>query len=283
MAIKMIPIAPENKYGNYFLATEAPGDPPKSNVRVVSVPQNNRGKDFTSGYDTTDDDLVDDNEPDTTETEPAANEPIPDDQDFTADTDTTDIPADGGEDEIPPPETSATDAGADPTTGQDAPEGDADTAVDDTAGADDATDFTAGAEGEDPDDPNAVPPEGADPNNASPPTEGQSTQNDSVGTDQDSTRTYKLYLEYTSLYNSVNNYVSKLEKVVRDEPADNKIVNYCTRKFRDIRTIIFDYVTVKYTQNNYIQNLLFYEKLVAMTQLVLKVLAHLGKTTQTKK
>lgn len=281
MPIKVIRHTPKNKYGSFFLATEAPGDEqqPKSNVKVVSVPQNNRRKDFTAGYDTTDDDLVDDNEP-----TPEENN-VPDDQDFTANTGAEEpAPADdGGADTAPPPEggdqdfTDGADAGGD-SGGDAGAEGEGDVAVDDTAGADDNTDFTDGAEGGDVD-PNAAPPEGGD----APPPEGAPATQSGAGTDQDATRKYKLYLEYMSLYNSLSNYISKLEKIVRDDPEDNRIIGYCTKKFRDLKTLIFDYVTIKIVQNNYIQNLLFYEKLVASTQLVLKVLSNLGKLSNSKK
>ena len=279
MPIVRIHNRPENKYGNYFLASEAPGDDGESrtNVKVVSVPQTGgRRKDFTQGYDEVIDDQepIDDVTPDT---------PTPAD-DYSAGNDATTNTQDDFTADVPDDTSGTTDYSDTGDTADMGGEGtpvddgtnNADVAVDDTAG-DDTTDFTAGS-----DDVGVEGDSAAD--GTAPPADNQATQQTTgAGTDQDSTRKFKLYNQFIALYRSLENYISKLEKIVRDDESSNKVIIYCTNRFRELRDILYDYIIIKFVQNNYIQNLLFYEKLIATTQLTLKILRNINKNEKYNK
>lgn len=98
-------------------------------------------------------------------------------------------------------------------------------------------------------------------------------ENQGPGLEYDSTRKYVLFKEFMSLYNSVDNYVSKLENMMNDDPTTNQIYKVCTNNLREIRDLIYDYMTLKYEASRYVQSLLFYEKMVAAVQIVFNMLS----------
>lgn len=92
------------------------------------------------------------------------------------------------------------------------------------------------------------------------------------GVELDSTRKYNLYKEYMSLYNSCDNYISKLENILRDDNEENQIIRISTNNLREIKDIISDYMTIRFQLNTYVQSLLFYQKMVVAVQLVFNLL-----------
>ena len=106
--------------------------------------------------------------------------------------------------------------------------------------------------------------------------------NNKAGVDLSSTRKYNLYKEYMSLYNSCNNYISKLENVIKDDKSQNQIIRISVNNLRKIKDILYDYMTIKFTVNSYVQSLLFYQKMVVSVQLVFKLLASLRKNDSSK-
>ena len=283
----------KNIYGKYFLATEAPDDEetvvndeqpkPKRNVKVISVKPSSRGKDFTQvgnppiTPDTTEiDDTIDIDETDYTaddavsqvghtetqptdpveptqgETTPTTEEPVvqtaPEDQ-----PQTTDEPADE-------PETGNEDT-TDFTNVDD--QGDAEIADtgDDGPVTDDSQDFTS-------DDDTSTDASATDTANATTDTNKLTPP----GVEFDSTRKYNLYKEYMSLYNAADNYISKLENILRDDDEENIIIRNSVTNLREIREILFDYMTIRFQLNTYVQSLLFYQKMVVAIQLVFRLL-----------
>lgn len=275
-----------NLYGKYFLAMEAPNDEvvneeqpkPKRNVKVVSVKPSNRGKDFTQignpaiTSDTTEvgDDLDLDNNDYNAETpeqleddpksveEPTQTEDTSENNEMNPtaeDTDTTpteEDPPDIGEnddtdftgntDETP-------DTGTE-ETGEDGPVVDGD------------DDFADGAEDQPTDDnTSSNNTNTTDGNKLTPP-----------GVELDSTRKYNLYKEYMSLYNSCDNYISKLENILKNDFEENQIIKISVNNLREIKDIIFDYMTIRFPLNTYVQSLLFYQKMVVAVQLVFNLL-----------
>ena len=98
-----------------------------------------------------------------------------------------------------------------------------------------------------------------------------------VGVDLSSTRKYNLYKEYMSLYNAIDNYISKLDGDIKDDLAMNQIIKVAVSKLREIKELTYDYMMIKYETNTYIQSLLFYQNLVISVQLVFKLLAKIKK------
>lgn len=272
MIIKTYPN--KNIYGKYFLATEAPDDEevseeqpkPKRNVKVVSVKPSNRSKDFTQvGNPPITPDDVEDTEdidvdttdygteeiPDTTDTpettEPAAEEPVIDDTNAEASPEdaTTDDAPDTGEGDTT--DFTADDPAID-DTGEEGP---------DTGGDED---FTADT-GEDTTD------------MATDDTTGDATADGGKpGVEFDSTRKYNLYKEYMSLYNACDNYISKLENILKNDNEENQLIRIAVKNLREIKDILSDYMTIRFQLNTYVQSLLFYQKMVVSVQLVFNLL-----------
>lgn len=299
-----------NIYGKYFLATEAPEDEevieeqpkPRRNVKVISVKPSNRGKDFTeveeepveeenetpeteeSTPDTEEKTSTDDitiepteNTPDTTEAEETPvedNEPAPEEnetpetQETTADT--NEEPVDEGPD-IDGDE-DFTD-GAD-IAGEETPaEGDETGEEGPDTGSDE--DFADGADntGEE-----AQPTEDAQPAQNTTP-----ANNNAPGVDLDSMRKYNLFKEFMSLYNACDNYISKLETILKNDYEENQIIRISVNNLREIKDILSDYMTIRFRLNSYIQSLLFYQKMVVGVQLIFNMLRSINSDSKTSK
>ena len=280
----------KNLYGKYFLAIEAPDDEvvaedqpkPKRNVKVVSVKPSTRGKDFTqvgnlpitpddtdvnnevdiddTDYGATNEDATP-NEPDTAQenqpTEPQVQEQNDGEQ---AEADTPNEPDDGpdtGEDDNTD-FAGNTDAGqeedqdANAETGEDSPD----------FGDGENTDFTSGT------DESQSSPE----SNNNTPDNADTGKQIAPGVELDSTRKYNLYREYMSLYNACDNYISKLENILKNDFEDNQIIRISVNNLREIKDILFDYMTIRFPLNTYVQSLLFYQKMVVAVQLVFNLL-----------
>jgi hypothetical protein len=270
--IREIVIKPENRYGRFFLSTEAPGDdepPKKSNTKVIEVRPNNRKRyDFSSNAADPEDieasaEEVPTEEP--TETPQEDNAITDTGEDFTANADETnpmdDTPADATAPVVNDPENPGTGTEADVDTGDDftADAGEDETTLDtdDTGEGDIDTgdDFTADA-GTD------APTDGGDAG-ATPAADGQKK---GPGIEYDSTRKYSLFLNYESLINACNNYVSKLENNIGDNMNVNKVIKTGAEKLREVKELAYDYITMKFEASSYIQSLLFYQNLIIIVQ-----------------
>jgi len=285
----------KNIYGKYFLAVEAPDDDetevtdeqpkPRRNVKVVSVKPSNRGKDFTRvGIDpiNADDTEVGDDGPDIDET------------DYSTDTSSTEIPA-----ETTPQTDDSQTADADTTMGADEnQDGTSDPATTDDespdTGEDDTTDFTSdtdttdtdtggdetGEDGPDVDDTEDFTDTGDTDaaSDSTPDDSSNATQPAAPGVELDSARKYNLYKEYMSLYNACDNYISKLENILRNDYEENQIIRMSVNSLREIKDILSDYMTIRFQLNTYVQSLLFYQKMVVAVQLVFKMLKSINSS-----
>ena len=92
------------------------------------------------------------------------------------------------------------------------------------------------------------------------------------GVELDSTRKYNLYREFMSLYNACDNYISKLENILRNDYDENQIILISVNNLREIKDIVSDYMTIRFQINTYVQSLLFYQKMIVAVQLVFKLL-----------
>ena len=84
----------------------------------------------------------------------------------------------------------------------------------------------------------------------------------------DSTRKYKLFQNYISLINALDNYMAKLESKLIDVYEINKIYRNAIDKLQEVRDLAFNYITMKFEISSYVQSLLFYENLIVMVQLI---------------
>ena len=288
-----------NLYGRYFLASEAddeeteeevkPETATRRNVKVVTVKPNNRLKQFAD-VDIGEEETA----PETTTDDTGADEPVTDDNtDYSADDtentpDTTpetgDVGGDNqetGADDAPETgdETDFSDIGDDPNTTDDTSGAGDDTNADDAPETGDDTDFTDAAGDETGvDDDGTTDAGGEDAAN-----QGTSDEKEKPGVEYDSTRKYNLFKEYMSLYNACDNYISKLENILKDDTVQNQIIRTSVNNLRDIKDIIYDYMTIKYPINSYIQSLLFYQKIKVSIQLIFSLLKNSKNNSDTVK
>ena len=180
-------------------------------------------------------------------------------------------------DELPDPGTGDPDSGDtdDYTQVGDAP---ADPNADDTSspdggepatGGEDDTDFTK--VGDDADDSTSDTTQDSDADSTT------GDENRGPGLEYDSVRKYNLYKEFARLRASLDTYIDKLESCISDDVTSNQIIKEATKRFHEIYDLITDYMIMKYELCNYVQNLLFYQKMVASIQMIFKLL----KTTNT--
>ena len=272
----------ENRYGRYFLSTEAEDEPEiKSNTKVIEIKPNNRNRiDFTDGADDSeeydnsnqdenlndtegDSDTSDDSntEPTVTDGEnPVETNQVNDDVDISYDTDYTNNGdsqmdnSNNGDDTQNTDDTElTTDADEEPVT-------------------DDNTDFTDDSENP-VDDQNAGTTDGAEP----PADDGDPNAKKGPGLEYDSTRKYSLFLNYEVLINALNNYITKLENNIGDDMNANKIIKTAVVKLREIKDLCYEYMIMKFEASTYIQSLLFYQNAIIMTQSVFDLLQKMNK------
>lgn len=291
-----------NLYGRYFLASEAddeeteeevkPETATRRNVKVVTVKPNNRSKQFAD-VDISEEETA----PETTTDDTGADEPVTDDNtDYSADdtentpdttTDATpetgDVGGDNqetGADNAPETgdETDFSDTGDDPNTTDDTGDAGDDANTDDAPETGDDTDFADAAGDETGTEDGTIDDDGEDGAN-----QGTSDEKAKPGAEYDSTRKYNLFKEYMSLYNACNNYISKLENILKDDTLQNQIIRTSVNNLRDIKDIIYDYMTIKYPINSYIQSLLFYQKMKVSIQLIFSLLKNSKNNSDTVK
>lgn len=289
-------------YGRYFLASEAddeeteeevkPETATRRNVKVVTVKPNNRSKQFA------DVDIgEEETEPETTTDDTGADEPVTDDNtDYSADdtentpdttTDATHETGDAGgdnqetgADDAPETgdETDFSDTGDDPNATDDTGDAGEDANTDDAPETGDDTDFADAAGDETGTEDGTTDDSGEDAAN-----QGTSDEKAKPGAEYDSTRKYNLFKEYMSLYNACDNYISKLENILKDDTVQNQIIRTSVNNLRDIKDIIYDYMTIKYPINSYIQSLLFYQKMKVSIQLIFSLLKNSKNNSDTVK
>lgn len=97
-------------------------------------------------------------------------------------------------------------------------------------------------------------------------------EQDGPGLEYDSVRQYNLFKEFMKLRTALDTYITKLEGCISDDPESNLIIKKATSKFRDVYTLVTDYMLMKFELCTYVQNLLFFEKQVATTTLIFKLL-----------
>lgn len=289
--IKEIAKPSPNKYGKYFLSTEAPGDeeelesPIKRNTKVIDVKPNNRRRiDFTDGAEEIEEEIpeepseedqfdqgpdfdtgdgLDFNQDEPTEIDQPDDGTEPTVDDGTNDvTDTT-----TGEEDFTQDTTTPDNTTPDQTTTEPSVEGDGtDVSVDQTDGpvTDTGEDFTDGAD--------------MDSGEVSPDeTQAPEDQKKGPGLEYDSTRKYNLFENYMSLSNALTNYITKLENNMGENYEENLILKTSTEKLREIYQLCYDYMTMKFEISSYVQSLLFFQNLVIMVQLVFDLLSKTKK------
>ena len=302
-----------NLYGKYFLATEAPGDPddpdtqqtedqnaPDPTVQEVNPdddtdfnPVGDDTPDVTEPdpYNDTNFNEIDDT-PDPTPTEPQQdetaeappegdmeNQPQETPEEQPTDTTPAEQTPDAGGEQQPTQDTGDTETttdtgGEDATQTQDAP----------TEGEETQTDNATGDIGEEED----TGEDDTDFNDMSDDTGGDSgntggedtadNEKKGPGLEYESTRKYILFNEFISLYNAINNYITKLSNIINDDVETNRIVSISCNRLREIRDLTYDYITIKFEISSYTQSLLFYQNMIVAVQTIFRMLENISIT-----
>lgn len=268
------------KYGDYFLAFEADGDEEpqtqdvRNNMKQINLRPNNRARiDFRDGADDPSPEETQTPEtPETQATTPEGEEPVDTtgNEDFTQDTPAEDQAQQGEDQEAPQDEAPAEEPGAETepaVTDEENPEGEQSEDQPDTTGGDE--NFADGSDQE-------QPAEGEQPPSEDQPQE----QKPGPGLEYDSTRKYKLFLDFKELHSSVENYISNLEMEIRDDSQIMETIKTSIDRLKKTRDLLFDYMTLKFTSSTYIQNLLFYQKMYAVVVMIVDILSNTLETNK---
>lgn len=265
--VKRITKHPTLQYGKFFLVTEAPGNEDPG----VEVSETEVKPDTTDEYDTDFNAL---NDPEPTD---AGEEEVGEDITNETEHQTEDIEPEnqttGDQQQVETPTEEVTNrTETTPETGQ----GNIENMQDETQ-TEEPTDGTEppGEEAENPDemtgdesgyenqDTNF---NGADGAEEEQPTDGGG--GNGPGVEFDSTRKFNLFKDFMSLYNSVSNYISRLESNVYDVSEINHIHMRAVDNFQEIKTLLYDYMTIKFEASTYVQSLVFYNQIVAAIQAI---------------
>lgn len=114
------------------------------------------------------------------------------------------------------------------------------------------------------------------------PTDVAGTEKKGPGLEYDSTRKFVLFRKFLDLIDAMDNYSERLEASMNDDYEMNKVLKSVIDKIRDIREVSYDYLTMKFEINTYIQSLLFYQNQVIMIQMAFNVLERGKKLLKNK-
>jgi hypothetical protein len=280
-----------NKYGRFFLATEANPTHVHKNTKVLNIsPGRGRRIDFSKAakgdddYESDDSNITaNDDDLDSDDTYFSDMHLDDDDDDMGEDSD-TDIDTDdtdfGDMDDTDGEENTGdettTDSGDTTGGGNEGgntsyPDTNTDGGSDDAPDTGDDTDFNdpsaGGEDGGDGGDSVDSPPDTAD----DPNTDNEDGEK-GPGLEYASTRKYALFLNFEILLNALTNYINKLENNIGDDLNTNKILKAACTKLREIKDLCYEYMIMKFELDTYVKALLFYQNAVVMTQAVFTLL-----------
>lgn len=284
----------ENKYGRFFLATEAEPSHIHKNTKVLDVAPG-RGKriDFSKAaqgddYESDDSNITaDDKDLDSDDTD-FNDMHLDDDEDDVGDDDTDFTSDDMGGDDAPDTD-GAGDMNSDNPDGGESTEGNntggeggGDTTTSDTGNADSGGDDAPDTSGDNMDFNDPTSDDNGDGNNDGG-DDGTPNTDDDPNTDNEdgekgpgleyaSTRKYALFLNFEILLNALTNYINKLENNIGDDLNTNKILKAACTKLREIKDLCYEYMIMKFELDTYVKALLFYQNAIVMTQAVFTLL-----------
>lgn len=104
--------------------------------------------------------------------------------------------------------------------------------------------------------------------------EDDTTNDNSAEDDSNDTaiQKYNLYREFMRLYLSYKKYISKLENIVKDNVEGNIVITVVTNKLRELRDLIYEYLTIKFHSTEYSEALLFFHTCIETTEILFKMI-----------
>jgi hypothetical protein len=262
----------DNYRRKYFLEADTTE---RKNVRSISISDN--GKPAINGDELDDDDIeIDDEDDELSEDDVAGLDDDDDDEIATDDSD--DSAPDNGDDD-----TGSDDADGDEIATDDSGDSDNDnddTNTDDDGGSDDNGGGDASGDDGDADDGDGDEIATDDSDDSVPDDNGDNGGDDNSGDDSgddggmspeertENIRKKSLFRSFNDLYDTLGKYIEKMNMLMAygtdATPEYRKIADQLT----EIQSYVYDYMLIKFTTNKYIQSMLFYQRAVTATTMV---------------
>ena len=245
---------------------EAPSKDPerKKNVKVVNVkPLSARRTDYTKGASEDDEsDIVDDNE--TTDASEDDNE------DYTAEIDDELNNNDSDDSSDEEDYTDDVDAGDDDSDNDNQESEDSDGNNDDSDSSESETDnedYTDDVDAGDDDSDN-------DNSNDS---ENQNSDNSSDKDQKERYRKYNLFKDFINMRENISAYITRLDNTVSDSIECNRLYKDIINRFKNLNTLAYDYMIIKFNNATYFESFLFYQRMKAAIQFNIDLLGKIRK------
>lgn len=237
---------------------------PEEEMDMATVTDDER-EDFTSGTDEGEELQSDD--PDASTNEPSAEEGEGN-EDFTAGADDETNNGSAGDETQPG-------AGDEPQKGAENQEGSEGTGEEDAG-----EDFTAGADDDGENSGAESDGTGNDGGNADA-TDTQTEPGQPKPFKKEDMKKFVLFNKFVALHTSIGNYVSKLEISDANDAMINDAHRELKQKFKDLESLLHDYMILKFASDSYVSNKYFYEQVQAAVLILFQLL--LNVKTDSKK
>ena len=221
---------------------------------VTVSPRNNRGTDYSSDdtdTDNEDTDNTDTNNEETTST--PENNTTDDNNGPSTDDEGTDYTSDASDDNTEDDETTGDEGTDDEDTDDEGSPDGPDT-------GDEGTDYTSAGDDNDAED-------NTD-NEESPENNDSESEEDT----QEKENKFYMYKRYMYLYNTIDEFISRIQLVVKDDVTQNAVIKTVTHNLTDLKQNMFDYMTLRYKSASYIQILLYFETAISIIKLNFELL-----------
>lgn len=111
--------------------------------------------------------------------------------------------------------------------------------------------------------------------------EGDQTGDDNSGTEEedqdDIMHKQNLYRKFMNLHESVSNYCQKLDTQIGIDDETNRQYKEVGEKLKQLKEFLYTYMVIKFTHEEYVQSLLFYQRSLAAANLLLDTLSEIRK------
>ena len=212
--------------------------------------------------------------------------------DFTKGADAGETPEedinDGGEEDVGTDEDIAVDDTDDGDMEEDLGDGEGDDAGDDEDIAlddeDDTGDDTGDAEGDDGGGGGVAIDDGGDAEGDDATDGADDGEGDAGGNPDDKKEAIlkqNLYRKYMRLLDALDGYIEKIGNRVSQSDEINRLFNQVCEKLKILKDFIHDYMVIRYLTNSYTQSVLFYQRAVAATNIILDMIHELQQQERT--
>ena len=250
------------EFEKLYMFSEAEGDEEntRTNVKRIKLKvSDKRNTDFTKGAE--DGEVPEEDVP---EDDGGGEEDVGTDEDIAVDdTDEGDMEEDLGDDE-------EADAGDDEDIALD-DEGDEGDDTGDAEGDDGGGDDIAVDDGGDTGEDDAT--DGAD--------DGEGDEGGNPDDKKEAILKQNLYRKYMRLLDALDGYIEKIGNRVSQSDDINRLFNQVCEKLKILKDFVHDYMVIRYLTNSYTQSVLFYQRAVAATNIILDMIHELQQQERT--